>query len=79
MTANYAPELLVELLGAVPSGTTATFTLIGGRTARGEARDYPRPGRRWTVEGWEWFIDAAFLERVVSVTIDGPIELAVAA
>ena len=77
--ANYAPELLAELLGALPSGTTATFTLVNGETVRGEARDYPRgPGRRWTVGGWEWFIDAALLERIIAVVIDGPIELGVA-
>jgi len=76
--ANYAPELLAELLGRLPTGTTATFTLYNGKTVKGEARDYPRgSGRRWTVDWAEWFIDAAALENIIAVTIDGPVELRV--
>ena len=69
---------LAELLGRLPAYTEATFTLINGQTVKGMARDYPTgPGRRWTVEGWEWFIDAATLDRITTVTIDGPIEMRV--
>lgn len=76
------PQLLAELLGALPSYTEATFTLQNGTTVKGIARDYPRPGRRWTTtDGWEWFIDADSITDagITNVTIDGPISLAVAA
>lgn len=56
---------LVDLLGAVPTYTEATFTLYDGRTVRGIARDRASgPGRRWTVNGWEWFIDVETFDRL---------------
>lgn len=57
-------HFVVDLLGAVPTYTEATFTLANGQQVRGIARDRPGPGRRWTVNGWEWFIDAALIDRV---------------
>jgi hypothetical protein len=57
-------EFLATLLGSVPAYTEATFTVAGGRTVVGMARDLPRLGRRWTVNGWEWFLDADTLTRL---------------
>ena len=53
---------LAELMCIVPSGTEAQITLCNGKTVKGMARDYPRPGRRWTVDGWEWFISSHSLD-----------------
>ena len=61
---------VADLLGTVPTYTEATFTLANGQTVHGVARDMPRPGRRWTVNGWEWFIDADLLNRVEVVKVD---------
>jgi hypothetical protein len=62
---------LAELMGRVPTYTEATITLARGNVIRGIARDLPTgPGRRWTVEGWEWMIDADLLERVSVISVD---------
>jgi hypothetical protein len=63
-------EFMADLLGRVPTYTEATFTLANGQQVRGIARDMPRPGRRWTVNGWEWFIDAALLDRISVTRVD---------
>jgi hypothetical protein len=75
-------ESLIELMCAVPAYTEATFAFADGRTVQGLARDYPRPGRRWTVGGWEWFINAGLFERldIESITFGGftaPVEVSV--
>lgn len=66
------PEYTADLLASVPTYTEATFTLDRGKEVRGIARDLPRAGRRWTVDGWEWFIDADLIRRlgIVKVSIN---------
>lgn len=59
-----SPDYLATLLGSVPTYTEATFTLGYGRTVTGIARDIPKLGRRWTVNGSEWFLDADAITRV---------------
>lgn len=61
------PEYLSGLMQVVPAYTEAEITLYNGKVVKGMARDLPRPDgspRRWTVDGWEWFIDAELLRRV---------------
>lgn len=66
MNASYT----ADVLASVPTYTEATFTLASGREVRGIARDLPRPGRRWTVDGWEWFIDADLISRMEIIRVD---------
>jgi hypothetical protein len=55
---------LAALLCALPSYTEVVIYNQRGDVLKGLARDFPKEGRRFTVEGWEWFIDAEALERV---------------
>jgi hypothetical protein len=58
-TVQMSPEYLTRLLTAVPAYTTATFVTDRGDKLMGMARDMPRMDgseRRWTVNGWEWFL-----------------------
>lgn len=67
---NFDPEYAAQLLGQLPSGTEVEFTLYNGTLAKGEARDYPRPGRRFTVDGWEWFVTAELLaDKVIRIRV----------
>lgn len=67
---NY--DHVARTLCALPSGTKATITVHTGKTLKGEARDRPTEGRRWTVDGWEWFITPESLENVgvTKVTVE---------
>jgi hypothetical protein len=69
---NFDPDYAEQLLGMLPSGTRVEFTTARGDLVTGEARDYPRPGRRFTVNGmWEWFATAEFLgEKVAAVKVE---------
>ena len=60
------PEYLADLMQIVPAYTEAEIELDRGDIVKGMARDLPRYGepRRWTVNGWEWFIDADLLRNV---------------
>lgn len=56
-TVSMSPEYLNNLLASVPAYTTATFVTDRGNKLMGMARDMPRlDTRRWTVNGWEWFL-----------------------
>jgi hypothetical protein len=64
------PDYIADLLGTLPTYTEATFTTMNGRTYRGIARDLPKNGRRWTVDGSEWFITAEALRNLEVVKVD---------
>jgi hypothetical protein len=66
------PDYIADLLGTLPSYTEATFTNYRGESYRGIARDLPKAGRRWTVNGNEWFITAETLRvlEIVKVEIE---------
>ena len=66
MNADY----MADLLGTLPNYTEATFTTLNGKTYRGIARDLPKAGRRWTVEGWEWFITPDTLRTMEIVKVE---------
>ena len=64
------PDYIADLLGTLPTYTEATFTTLNGRNYRGIARDLPRAGRRWTVNGSEWFITAETLRNLEIVKVE---------
>jgi len=71
-------DYIAQLLGTLPSYTEATFTNSRDESYVGIARDLPKNGRRWTVNGSEWFITAETLQvlEIVKVEIDlGPLEV----
>ena len=59
---NY--EHVANVMCALPSGTKAEITVYTGKTLKGEARDFPGEGRRWTVDFFEWFITPESLENL---------------
>jgi hypothetical protein len=77
-------SFIVTLLDALPSYTEIEIEMARPEvraTLRGEttthrlmARDFPRPGRRFTnlTTGTEWFIDAESLERINAVAVRIP-------
>lgn len=59
-TTEVSPHYLAPIMQTVPAYTEATITMTNGTVVTGLARDMPTTDgspRRWTVGGWEWFID----------------------
>jgi hypothetical protein len=71
--AGMSPEYLSTLLASVPAYTTADFIMARGDKVSGMARDLPRNDgepRRWTVAGWEWFIEPDTFRRIEIVNVE---------